>query len=55
MVHEGCKIGWKIKALLERSHCGSAGNSMDKDNKGQKKLVDSGGRLLPAKEGHGLA
>ena len=27
---------------------------MDKDSKGQKKLQDSGGRLLLAVEGHGL-
>ena len=27
---------------------------MDKDSKGQRKLEDSGGELLPAVEGHGL-
>ena len=28
---------------------------MDKDSKGQRKLEDSGGGLLPAVEGHSLA
>ena len=27
---------------------------MDKDSKGQRKMEDSGGRLIPAVEGHSL-
>ena len=27
---------------------------MEKDSKGQRKIEDSGGRLLPAAEGHSL-
>ena len=31
---------------------GAAGNSMDKDSDGQRKLKVSGGRPLPEAEGH---
>ena len=30
------------------------GSGMDKDSKGQRKMEDSGGGLLPAVEGHSL-
>ena len=33
---------------------GATGSGMDKDSKGQRKLEDSGGGLLPAVEGHSL-
>ena len=49
MVYKQCKINWKIKTL-ERWHCGASGNNMVKDSKGQRKLEESGGRLLPAVE-----
>ena len=51
MADKGCKISWKAKMSLEKRYCGSG---MDKDSKGQRKLEDSGGGLLPAVEGHSL-
>ena len=41
-------IGWKTKTSLERYNCGATGSGMDKDSKGQRKLENSGGGLLPA-------
>ena len=48
------KIRLKTKTWLERQPCGATGNGMDKDNKGQRKLEDSGKGLFPAVEGHSL-
>ena len=44
----------KINTMLARWRCGAAGSNMVKDSKGQKKLEDFGGGLLPAAEGHRL-
>ena len=49
VAHEGHKISWKTKKLLGR-WCGATGNSTDKDRESWR----TGGRLLPAVEGHSL-
>ena len=54
MADKGCKISRKTKTSLKRRHSGATGNGMDKDSKGQRKMEDSGGGLLPAVEGHSL-
>ena len=54
MADKGYKISWKTKTSLERTHCGATLSSLDKHSKGQRKLEDSGGGLLPAVEGHSL-
>ena len=54
MADRGCKISRKTKTSLERRHCGATKSCMDKDSKGQRKMEDSGGGLLPAVEGHSL-
>ena len=54
MADKGCKISQKAKTSLERRHSGVTGSGMDKDSKGQRKLEDSSGGLLPAVEGHSL-
>ena len=45
MADNGC---WKTKTSLER------GSGLDKGNKGQRKLEDSGGGLRLPVEGHSL-
>ena len=52
---------WQIKGVRSSGrakrrwrHDGATGIGMDKDSKGQRKLEDTGGRLLPAVEGHSL-
>ena len=54
MVDKECKISRKTKTSLERRLCGATGSGMDKDSKGQRKMADSSGGLLPAVEGHSL-
>ena len=49
-----CKISKKTQRSLERLHCGATGSGMDKDSKGQRKMEDPGGGLLPAVEGNSL-
>ena len=48
MTDKGRTISWKTETSLERLHCVATGSGMDKDSKGQRKLKDSGGGLLPA-------
>ena len=50
----GCKISRMTKTSLERWHCGATRSGMDEDNKGQRKMEDSGGGLLPAAQGHSI-
>ena len=52
MTGEGCKISRKTEMSLERGRCLATGSGEDKDSKGQRKMEDSGGGLLPAVEGH---
>ena len=52
---------WQIKGVRSvrrpkrrwRGHCGATGSGMD-DSKGQRKMEDSGGGLLPVVEGYSL-
>ena len=47
------KRRWKTKTVVCET-TGTTDSGMDKDSKGQRKLEDSGGGLLPAVEGHSV-
>ena len=50
----GGRTSQKTKPVVGEVILWATGNSRDKDSKGQLKLEDSSGGLLPAEEGHSL-
>ena len=54
MAIESCKMNWKTKVLFENDIVRATGSSIDKDSEGQRKLKDSGGRLLLVVKEHSL-